>query len=55
MATNGRSKSQKDPVCGMNVNPENTPYKTEYHQREYSFCCQQCLSKFQQNPTQFAK
>jgi Cu+-exporting ATPase len=41
---------QKDPVCGMTVNPANAGHHTLYNGKEYSFCSAGCLSKFQANP-----
>ena len=40
----------KDPVCGMDVNPETARHKTLHHGKEYFFCCAGCLQKFQANP-----
>ena len=41
---------EKDPVCGMNVNPTTTRFKTSHNGKEYFFCCAGCLQKFQANP-----
>jgi Cu+-exporting ATPase len=41
---------QKDPVCGMNVNPTTARYQTEYSGKPYFFCSAGCLAKFQQTP-----
>jgi Cu+-exporting ATPase len=40
---------QKDPVCGMDVDPANARYQTQYKGKEYFFCCAGCLAKFQAN------
>jgi Cu+-exporting ATPase len=40
----------KDPVCGMNVNPEGARYKARHNGKEYFFCSTGCLAKFQANP-----
>jgi Cu+-exporting ATPase len=45
----------KDPVCGMNVNSEQSHYKSEHQGKKYAFCSQQCLDKFKKNPDQFSK
>jgi YHS domain-containing protein len=45
----------KDPVCGMDVNPRKTQYKTNHQGTEYAFCCQQCLTRFKQHPEQYTK
>jgi Cu+-exporting ATPase len=41
---------QKDPVCGMDVNPATAKHKTLHNGKEYFFCCAGCLAKFQANP-----
>src|SRR5713226_4768961 len=41
---------QKDPVCGMAVNPATARYKTLHNGKEYFFCSAGCLAKFQENP-----
>lgn len=44
---------EKDPVCGMDVEPENTSFKTEYQGKTYYFCSQECLTSFQETPEKF--
>ena len=39
-----------DPVCGMKVNPATARFKTQHAGKDYFFCCQGCLDKFQANP-----
>ncbi len=41
-----------DPVCGMKVDPETTPF-AEYKGRTFHFCCNHCKTRFQQNPEMF--
>src|SRR5208282_6782899 len=41
---------EKDPVCGMDVNPATARYKTLHNNKEYFFCSAGCLAKFQANP-----
>src|SRR5713226_10239507 len=41
---------QKDPVCGMAVNPATSRYKTLHNGKEYFFCSAGCLAKFQASP-----
>ncbi len=40
----------KDPVCGMNVNPETARHKAQHHGKEFFFCSAGCLAKFQAGP-----
>ena len=45
----------KDPVCGMNVDENNTQHQTQYGGKKYSFCSAQCKQKFEQQPEQYAR
>ncbi len=47
------ANATKDPVCGMDVNSGQSHYKAEHKGKHYAFCCQQCLTKFNQNPSQY--
>jgi P-type Cu+ transporter len=40
----------RDPVCGMNVNPETARHKAQHRGQEYFFCSAGCLAKFQADP-----
>jgi P-type Cu+ transporter len=40
----------KDPVCGMDVNPETARYKALHDGKEHLFCSAGCLAKFQASP-----
>src|SRR6267154_3985640 len=42
--------SEKDPVCGMSVNPATARYRTMHEDEQYLFCRPGCLAKFQANP-----
>src|ERR1700723_1975362 len=41
---------EKDPVCGMNVNPATAKNVHEYGGRKYYFCCAGCAEKFKSDP-----
>jgi xanthine dehydrogenase accessory factor len=43
-----------DPVCGMRVDLDSTPYRTVHEGKMYGFCCPHCLRKFQQEPEAYA-
>jgi len=45
----------KDPVCGMNVDENNSQYRSEHNGKQYSFCSEQCKNKFEQHPEQYAR
>jgi P-type Cu+ transporter len=44
---------QRDPVCGMLVDPRTTPYRQQHAGRPYFFCSAGCRSKFLDNPTKY--
>ena len=44
---------QVDPVCGMNVAPDDAAGTFEYRGHIYYFCSLRCLEKFKANPEQF--
>ena len=44
---------ERDPVCGMNVNPATAKHSYEYAGKRYLFCCAGCVEKFKANPQQY--
>ena len=42
--------TERDPVCGMNVNPATTKHVHEHAGKNYYFCCAGCVEKFKTNP-----
>jgi len=44
---------EKDPVCGMDVDPKNAAAKSEYHGKTYYFCSLGCKKEFEKNPGKF--
>jgi Cu+-exporting ATPase len=43
----------KDPVCGMDVDPEKTVHKTEAEEETHYFCSARCLEKFEADPARY--
>ncbi|HEY76109.1 MAG TPA: YHS domain-containing protein [Thermoflexia bacterium] len=43
----------KDPVCGMMVDPEKAPAKTEYKGQTYYFCAPGCKAAFEKDPEKY--
>lgn len=43
-----------DPVCGMELNPESAPERSEYEGRAHQFCSAACRNKFDENPARYA-
>jgi len=41
---------EKDPVCGMNVNPATAKHTHEHGGKKFYFCCAGCAEKFKSNP-----
>ena len=55
-----RNKEQKevnilatDPVCEMEVEPDEAPAKAEYEGETYYFCAPGCKKKFEENPEKY--
>jgi len=49
------ANTQRDPVCGMEVNPKDAAGKSQHQGQTYYFCSEDCKEKFDQNPQQYAK
>jgi P-type Cu+ transporter len=47
------TKTETDPVCGMQVNPEKAAATSEYQGKTYFFCCAGCKKKFDAAPEQY--
>jgi Cu+-exporting ATPase len=45
----------KDPVCGMMVDPHETPHRAQYQGKPYYFCSPGCQSKFMAEPVKYAE
>ncbi|MFZ0708251.1 MAG: heavy metal translocating P-type ATPase [Candidatus Korobacteraceae bacterium] len=46
-------KIDRDPVCGMNVDPANAAASVEYEHKLYHFCCKGCAEKFKSDPQKY--
>jgi YHS domain-containing protein len=46
---------EKDPVCGMNVDPKTASWKSEYQGKMYYFCAPGCKADFDKNPQKYIK
>jgi P-type Cu+ transporter len=49
----GAGVHEKDPVCGMTVDPAKAAAKQEYQGNIYYFCSQRCAEKFAKEPHRF--
>lgn len=45
----------KDLVCGMTVDTETAPAKTEHKGKTYYFCSQGCRVAFERNPEKYVQ
>lgn len=46
--------TEKDPVCGMQVDPTNAAGQSDFEGTKFYFCSEECKRKFDENPAQFA-
>jgi len=46
---------EKDVVCGMQVDPAKAAGTSQYNGKTYYFCATSCKTKFDNNPSQYAK
>lgn len=46
---------EKDPVCGMQVDPKTAAGQSEHEGQTYYFCSAGCKKKFDANPAQYVK
>jgi Cu+-exporting ATPase len=44
---------EKDPVCGMMVDPKTAEYKSTYHEKTYYFCSPGCKKDFEKDPERY--
>jgi Cu+-exporting ATPase len=47
------TNDQLDPVCGMKVNSDQTPYKFNNEGKDYFFCSEHCLESFKKNAQKY--
>jgi YHS domain-containing protein len=43
----------RDPVCGMDVDPEGTSARSVYRGKAYYFCTQTCKTEFDLDPSRY--
>src|SRR5208337_3050946 len=51
--SNPASALERDPVCGMNVDPATARHVHEHDGKNYYFCCAGCVEKFKAAPTSY--
>jgi len=50
MTTNPPPSLERDPVCGMTVNPATAKHVHDHAGKKYYFCCAGCVEKFKSDP-----
>src|ERR1700739_1768932 len=53
LAVIGEGPKEKDPVCGMNVNPAKAAGRVEHARKIYYFCSTPCAERFRNEPGTF--
>ena len=53
MSTSPTPTLERDPVCGMNVNPTTAKHTHDHDDKKYYFCCAGCSEKFKANPATY--
>jgi P-type Cu+ transporter len=48
-----REKMERDPVCGMSVDPNKAAARVEHGGKTYYFCAPGCAKRFQQSPEKY--
>jgi Cu+-exporting ATPase len=51
--TNPAPALERDPVCGMNVNPTTAKHVHDHDGKNYYFCCAGCVEKFKADPAKY--
>src|SRR5512132_2026053 len=52
-ATDDAIVRMTDPVCGMTVDPHETPHRTEHGGHTYYFCSSGCRQRFEADPSRY--
>lgn len=47
------SEEERDPVCGMSINPQTAAAKRTIHRNRFVFCSLQCAADFDDHPARF--
>ena len=46
---------EKDPICGMSVDPAKAAGSSQYNGKTYYFCAPGCKKKFDADPAKYAR
>jgi len=53
--SNSAVTMEVDPVCGMEVDQQSAPAKSEYRSKTYYFCAPGCRKTFEANPDKYTE
>jgi YHS domain-containing protein len=53
--TANKANMAKDPVCGMDVDPQQSAGTSEYKGQTYYFCSPGCKRQFDRNPERYIR
>ncbi|KKR65177.1 MAG: YHS domain-containing protein [Parcubacteria group bacterium GW2011_GWF1_40_5] len=45
----------RDPVCGLQINPDLTKHRSTYDEKIYYFCSLECKNRFDDEPSKYAE
>ena len=46
---------ERDPVCQMDVDPQNAPATARYHDETFYLCSDECKRKFEADPETYVR
>jgi YHS domain-containing protein len=55
MVPKGGFPMTKDPVCKMDIDEKKTNFHSEYGNRQYHFCSEECKDTFDSQPERYAR
>jgi YHS domain-containing protein len=44
-----------DPVCGMTVEEKNPEFQSQYADKKYYFCSEECKQQFDKRPNEYVR
>jgi YHS domain-containing protein len=50
-----RGNLPRDPVCGLEIHPDDVDSWVEYGGTQYYFCCPECQKAFEETPDEYAE
>jgi len=44
-----------DPVCGMEVDEQESEFQSQYGNKKFYFCSEECLTTFERRPEKYSR